>query len=440
MEKIQMSNGSNRLTADDRVLRTMEGQALEKTLKRHSRNKQLFILLAFFALSLNLRAPITSLPPIIQDLTAIFHISGGFAGFLTSIPVLCFGLLTPLIGFLMKNIRLETTIFLTLAGIALGTFVRSAGGINAIVAGTAIIGVALTAGNIAGLLVIGREFPHRINAMTGLYVFGMSWGAMGTMALTAPLSLAIGWRPALALPALLALVAIALWLAVGFHEYKENRILMQLQNHPEEPAATSSQTEAATASSASSVMKLPLVWVLSAAFAAHTFLFYGITAWLPVYLTQSIQMSDATAGVAASLFQFMGLLGCFGLPLLAGTQRFSTRILFLIVTLSWAATAVGLWTAPRLWGVWVAFGGIGGGGGFTVIFSMIMRYAKDLNENRSISTVVQTMGYIIAAISPFAIGHLHDASGNWQGSMALLSGAALLMILCGLIAPKYAKQ
>ncbi len=51
----------------------------------------LLLFLAFFALSLNLRAPITSLPPVIAELQEALQINAGTAGLLTSIPVLCFG-------------------------------------------------------------------------------------------------------------------------------------------------------------------------------------------------------------------------------------------------------------------------------------------------------------------------------------------------------------
>ncbi len=405
--------------------------------ERRARATTIIMVLAFFALALNMRASLTSLPPIIQDIKELFQISGGFAGFLTSIPVLCFGLLTPLIGCLIKNIRLETTVFLTLFGIALGSIVRSAGGLNAAVAGTLIIGIALTAGNVASLMVIGREFPKNINAMTGLYVSGMSWGSMATMGLTAPLSHAVGWRLALASPALLAVAAIILWVVALICKKKLSPVAPQPQGKDPSSAASAKAPAICRASDRpASVLRSPLVWILSVAFAAHTFLFYGLTAWMTVYLEQSLNMSDATAGLAASLFQILGLLGCFGIPLLAGTQRFNNRGLFMIVTFSWAATILGFWLAPDLWFLWDIFGGIGSGGGFTVIFSMIMHAAKNLDENRAMSTVVQSAGYVIASIAPFAIGHLHELAANWQGSMALLTGAAVLMTISGLVATR----
>ena len=404
------------------------------TPEHRDRFRRLFMILAFFALSVNMRAAITSLPPIIEELRALFDISGGFAGFLTSIPVLCFGLLTPLVGLLMKRIRLESSVFITLAGLVLGSAMRSAGGIELVVAGTAVIGISLTVGNIAALLVIGREFPRHISAMTGLYVCGMSCGSMGTMALTAPLSHLLGWRPALAFPAVLALIGVGLWLAAVALDRRD--ALLSKAGGEEigrDAPARETRPEAQTAAPAS-VLRQPLVWLLSASFAAHTFLFYGLTAWLPVYLEQSLGMTDARAGVVASLFQLLGLLGSFGLPLLAKTQRFADRGLFLVVTLAWFLTAAGFWLAPAWWAAWVVCGGVSSGGGFTVIFSMIMHHAKDLNENRSMSTVVQTAGYIVAAASPLAVGHMHEASGNWRGGMLLLVAASVIMILCGLAA------
>ncbi len=290
--------------------------------------------------------------------------------------------------------------------------------------------IALTAGNIAGLLVIGREFPKNINAMTGLYVSGMSCGSMLTMALTAPLSHNVGWRMALSMPALLAVGAIFLFAATfSYGQHTKNKTTAA---HPLKKAAGPVADQAASVSG--SVFRRPLVWLLSAAFAAHTFLFYGLTAWMTVYLIHSLKITVSSAGVIASIFQILGLLGCFGIPLLARMHRFNNRGLFLVVTLSWLATVVGFWVAPSLWILWIIFGGIGSGGGFTVIFSIIMHVAKDLDENRAMSTVVQSTGYIVASIAPFAIGHLHEVAGNWQGSMELLTGASVVMAVCGLAA------
>lgn len=391
-------------------------------------NRRFLLFLAFFALSLNMRAPITSLPPVIHEIRDAFGISNAVAGLLTSIPVLCFGILTPFVGAAMKKFKLETSVFATLAGVLLGSMIRSAGGLSSAVAGTAVIGLALTAGNIATLMVIGRDFPRQASVMTGVLVCGMSVGSMGTMALTAPASHALGWRMGLALPVVPALAALVLWgiLHLGrpapcprTGEGDRSR------NHP----GGLDQADPNPA-----VYRMPMVWLLAAAFAAHTFMFYGLTAWLPAYLIQSAGMTPSEAGMAASLFQILGLLGCFGIPLMATRGEVSTRVQFLTVSLSWIITTAGYLLAPGLWAVWSIFGGIASGGGFTVIFSLIMGYAKSLDQNRRISSLVQTAGYFVASLSPFVIGAIRETAHSWGPGMGLLTAAGVLMALCGLAA------
>nr|WP_319490299.1 hypothetical protein [uncultured Desulfobacter sp.] len=153
---------------------------------------------------------------------------------------------------------------------------------------------------------------------------------------------------------------------------------------------------------------------------------------LPAYLIQTEGMNAQTAGAAASLFQILGLLGCFGLPITASSRRFSSRFMVLVVTISWIITAVGYWFAPSQWVIWTIFGGIGSGGGFTVIFSLVMNYARDMDENRSMSTMVQSVGYMVASASPFVIGHVHELTGQWGICMAILSAAGIIMTLCGI--------
>jgi CP family cyanate transporter-like MFS transporter len=381
------------------------------------------LFLAFFALSLNMRAALTSLPPIINEIRQVFDVSAGLAGALTSIPVFCFGFLSPVAGVLIKRLGVDPSVFVTLAGIAAGCFIRSAGGIWAAFAGTVVIGMALTIGNIAGLMVIQRDFSKHAGTMTGIYVSGMSIGSMSTTALTAPIAHASGWRTALMLPAFFALAAILCWVA----KICLDKTLNQARDHQKRD-----KIDMCKGHDTSFILKQPVAWLLAIAFAAHTFLFYGLTAWLPAYLIQSEGMNAQAAGAAASLFQILGLLGCFGLPVMASTRRFSNRLMVLVVTISWILTAAGYWFAPSQWIIWTIFGGIGSGGGFTVIFSLVMHYARDMDENRSMSTMVQSVGYMVASASPFVIGYVHELTGQWGICMAILSAAGIVMTLCGI--------
>jgi len=415
--------------------------SLNSQLRRYERLKRTFLFLAFMALSLNLRAPITSLPPLIKELQDTLGMDSGMAGFLTSIPVLCFGFLAPLLGWLMKRMSLEASVFIYLAGIILGCLVRSIGDIYAALGGTIIIGTSLTIGNVAGLMVLSRDFKAHASVMTGVYVSGMSIGATLTTAATAPLAQQVGWQISLAaIPCGFAAGAIVLWGVVRFLQARETQIISELDTASDSARpATAPKVELAELPKRS-VIKEPIVWLLSIAFAAHTFLFFGLMAWLPSYLQETIQLSVARAGVAASLFQILGLVGCLGIPALSATRRFSHMTLFLVVTVSWFTAVMGFMIWPRWWLVWTVFGGIGSGGGFTVVFGQVMRCAKTLDENRIYSTVVQSAGYVVASISPFVIGRIYHETGMWNSSFMMLVSAALVMTVAGIFASRRSRQ
>jgi len=387
------------------------------------------VLLAFLVLALNLRSPLTAISPVIGELRGDLGIGSAMASLLTSIPVLCFGLLTPLASLFIAWTSIETSIFVTLGGIALGTVIRSTGGLAGALAGTTLIGAAMTIGNIVSLMVIARDFPRRAHAVTGLYTSALNIGTMLTSALTAPLAVLFGWRIALVLWVVLAILAGALWfLAI----LRRGRWSAQRPDAGElsPPACPSAASQPPTP--AGPPWRRPIAWLLVVAFAAHVFIYYGLTAWLPTYLMQTEGMAATTAGFAASTFQILSLLGSFGVPLLAATRRISAATLLIGIALIWFATPIGFLLAPNQWFLWSLLGGIASGGGFTVIFMLVMDHAGTLTDNRRISSLVQGMGYALASGGPFVVGALHQASEGWTTGFLLLSGVAVLMVATGL--------
>lgn len=381
-------------------------------------------LLAFVVLALNLRGPITSLPPVINDIRSDLGIGPAMAGLLTTIPVLCFGVLTPVASLFIARVSVDRAVFATLGGLILGMIIRSSGGLTAVLAGTVVIGGALTIGNIVSLMVIARDFPRRLHAVTGLYAAGLNAGSMLSSGLTAPLAVLLGWRGAIGAWAALALLAMALW-----------GVAMRLRGGAFEARSGAARSGAVAALLATPmallpVWRRPLVWLLVLAFTAHLFIYYGLTAWLPAFLIQADGMAATKAGFVASVFQLLALLGAFGVPLLA--SRVSGAALLVGIALAWLVTCVGFLTMPGQWLLWSITGGIATGGGFTTVFTLAMGYAHDLNDNRRISSVVQGLGYGIASVGPLLIGALRQAQGDWRPSFILLASSAALIALAGI--------
>lgn len=379
--------------------------------------RRLLLFFAFFAFAFNLRGPLTAISPVIDPLRADLGIDAATAGTLTSLPILCFSLATPFAAWVLARVGIERGVLISLCGMAAGMVLRALDGFGMALAGTVAIGVAITIGNIVALMIIMRDYFDHRRAMTAVDVFAMNLGGMICAAFTAPIALGEGWRFAIAVWALPALAAAALWLPLLRRPAEPPAAAMPDRPAPERP-----------------VWRRALPWLIGVAFGAHTCIFYGFTAWLPRYLGDAAGMSVTEAGYAASLFQILGLAGSFGAPLLMSARGVSRFVPLLSVSAAWLIMPFGLLLAPEAWLLWLLIGGYASGGGFAVIFTLIMERARGLDDNRSITAFVQGVGYLIAAASPTAIGYALQATGNWTPGFLMLAALALVNAGCGVAA------
>ena len=102
----------------------------------------------------------------------------------------------------------------------------------------------------------------------------------------------------------------------------------------------------------------------------------------------------------------------------------------------WAALPLGLLAAPDLWALWSALGGAGQGGGFVAVFTVVVLRANSLRENRQLSAIVQTGGYVVASVGPIVIGALHDATGSWTPPLLTATGSLLVLTVLGALASR----
>lgn len=382
-------------------------------------NKALLVLFALVFLGMNLRSPLTAVPPILQSIRNDLTLNATLSGLLTSIPVLCFGVITPLVSLLIGRIGINKSMWFTLVGTAISILFRPYSGMLGMMVGTFILGAVLAAGNIVSLMIIARDFRQRMSMVTGIYTSSLNIGTMLTSSLTAPIALFTGWRFALASWAWLPIFALILWL------YSQ-RISVSATNISPEYNPLPLQS-----SHLVSGIKKIVIAALIMGFTAHLFIYYGITAWLPSYLITTGGIHAATAGGIASIFQGMALLGAFGVPVL--NRYIKSGYLMVAMGVSWGASILFMSFFPHLWPVWCFIGGIAQGGGFVVIFTLIMQLSPDLDDNRRISTMVQGIGYTLASLGPIVVGQLHEIRGQWCHSWECLTGVSLIMILSGVV-------
>lgn len=374
-----------------------------------------FLLTALLAVALNLRAPITSLPPVVDDVAQALGLTPAGVGLLTSVPVLCFALFTPASSWLVARTGPERAVLVALIGVLVGTLVRSAGSVPAALVGTTVLGIGITIGNVAVPVVIARDFRRRAAAVTGAYTATMNLGSTLTTTLTVPLALAFGWQWALAGWAVLAVVALAVWAPAG----------RELAAHSGEGLRRELPREAALdPGQRRRIRRLTLT--LCAAFGGQASGYYAMTAWLPTILQDRLGLDAAQAGGAAAPFQLCAVAGSFLVPL-ALSRGVGFRAVSVLLAVMWLSLPVGMLVAPGAWAWWVCLAGAAQGGNFTAIFTLIAQRSPDVASARRTSAVVQTAGYACAAVAPTLLGAVHDSTQGWTAPLFVVIGLLLVM-------------
>ena len=81
------------------------------------------------------------------------------------------------------------------------------------------------------------------------------------------------------------------------------------------------------------------------------------------------------------------------------------------------------------------------GAGSTTTFVLAMTLfglkTKSAADTRNLSGMVQSIGYLIAALGPVIIGNLNAQTHNWFASVAVILVAAFLFTLFGMLAERH---
>ena len=388
---------------------------------------------AFVLFSMTLRAPVTVIPPLLRRIGADLSLSEVAMGALTSVPVLCFGVLTPVASVWLRRCGINTGGVWALALIAGGAVVRSAGSTSAAFVGTGLIGAGITIGNLVAPMVIGRDFLRRSALMTGLYSAFVNLAVTASTALAVPLAQGVGWRGAAALWGILpAAVAGLAWVWVFPPGQRAVRASILLRGGADPDRARSASVPTTGAPPvARPVLRRPAVWLMAAAFCCHTFAYYAITAWLPSALADLASMDEGGAGATASVFHLTGIVGPLLVPLMFGALRWGPARVLGVISAAWLVLPLGLVVAPTWWLAWCVIGGFAQGAFFTALFTLVIQRAASVDENRQMTALIQTLGYAVAATGAVVVGWLHGLTGGWVAPFSLLSGVLVLMGVCG---------
>ncbi|MEU6841963.1 MFS transporter [Streptomyces sp. NPDC046716] len=365
-------------------------------------------------IAMNLRPGVVSVSPELDAIRDSTGLSGSMAGLLTTLPILCFGILAPFAAKLSRRIGMTRALGAMMMLLTAGIALRLAPGLPALFAGTALIGAAISLSNVLVPSIIKRHFHRHTGLMMGLYSVALFCGAALAAGVTVPLgdALGLGWRGAIGVWAVLSALALLLWVP-------------QLRR-PDVPPAT--PTTASTARTP--LRRSPLAWQVTLAMGLQSLQYYACAAWIPAMLT-SEGMSSTEAGWMLSLMSLVGIAGSLVFTALVGRLR--NQVPFSVVgTLLFLGSLIGLIVAP-VGGAyaWMLMQGFGSGLLISTALAVIVLRSPDAARAAEMSGMAQGVGYLLAAAGPFLLGALHDATGGWTVPLTLLAVLCVPMGIAG---------
>lgn len=391
---------------------------------------------ALLALAALVRAPIVVVPPLLPEFQQSFGLSTVELALLTSIPVLCFGILTPVVSQLIHFIGINHAVLYGLIGVITGSLWRISDSLLGLYGGTVLIGLGLTIGNLAVPMLIGREHRHRSALMTGTCTAVTNVGVTLATAAAVPLALYIGWQRSSAMwGAALGGTALLIWLLVYPPGIRGPRPSLHRRAGGSDLVQTVRQGRAELRST----LRPPLrrwrvAWLLAGAFAGHTLSYYAVTSWLPLALSELRDMDLAQAGVAAAVFQASGIIGPFIVPWLVSSRRWPVLRCAIAISVCWALLPLSMIVAPTAWLPLSVVSGAAQGAFFTLLFMLVVSRTRSVDENRRLAAMIQTTGYSVAAAGPVAMGWVHDVLTHWGAAFGVVLVAVMAMATCLIMA------
>ncbi|HZW45737.1 MAG TPA: MFS transporter [Dermatophilaceae bacterium] len=361
--------------------------------------------LALVAVSANLRVAIASVPPLTKVIAADLDLSHAWIGAVTTLPVLCMGLMAPAARRMGERLGAAVSVQIAMIAVFAGVLLRWWGDqVWALFAGTFVAGFGIAvAGALLPHLVKSVFPPERTGTITGLYMFAMMGGAAVSSAVSAPLAARFGsWQGSLASWCIPAAVGALAWAPVA----------LRLSRHrAANPVAATSH---------GLPWGHPTAWLIATYLTIQSWQFYSSLAWIaPTYVARG--WDGSTAGYLLSAFVgaqlISGLLG----PVLTDKVR-DHRVLLMPAAGLGLVGMVALLVAPDAgaW-VWVCVLGLGQGAAFSIGLVLLVDYAKTPAGSGRLTAMAFFVSYTIASFGPTVTGALRDLTGDFHVIWLLMS-------------------
>ncbi|APC49174.1 transporter [Virgibacillus halodenitrificans] len=392
---------------------------LHQNTKQYDKTYRVLLFIGIIVVAFNLRPAITSIGPLIGIIRDDVGLSNWSVGLLTSLPLIAFAIMSPIVPRLANRYTNERIMMVGLILLAIGISARSISLISLLFAGTLFVGLGIAICNVLLPGVIKDKFPARVALMTSLYSTAMGIFAAAASGLSIPIAtgMGLGWKLALLIWSLPAITGIFIWVYLNKNNNKEQTEEINYINPSE-----------------NRMWKSPLAWHVAAFMGLQSFLFYVTISWLPEIL-HDYGMDIAHAGWMLSMMQFIGLPASFFVPVIAGKFKSQRPIVIVMASCSVIGySGLLLGNSYVMLVISTVIIGIALSGTFALALAFLGMRAKNAKQAAELSGMAQALGYVLAAAGPIFIGYLYDLTHLWAIPLITLIIIALMVMAFGLSA------
>ena len=376
------------------------------------RRSVLLVLAGILLLSLNLRPAAVSVGPVLGELRDALGMGAVSAGLLTSLPVLAFAVFGALAPAAARRLGPHRVTLLSLLGVVVGLGGRALVDQEAAFLTLSLVAVAgMAMANVLMPSLVRLHFPDRIGLVTALYTSFLSVGLTAAFLLTVPVADAFGgWRYGLGIWALLAVLSALPWFGLVAHDERLDT--------PERDV------------SFGDVAHTRLGWARAACFGLQSMQAYAVFGWFATL------WRDAGFG-AATASALVGVVAGVSIPLsLWAPQAIARpgdrRGVLVLVMACYPVAYVGLIIAPhRLALLWALVLGAALAT-FPIVLTLIGLRTRSAGATAALSGFTQSAGYLMAAVGPFGVGVLREATGGWTVPLVVLTALGIPLFLLGM--------
>ena len=361
------------------------------------------VFVALLMTILVMRGPITCVGAVADEIIYVLDISYPAYGFLSALPIACFGLFCAAAPAVSQRYGLVATLLMSLGLVFVGAAARLIPFYSTMLLSTGLIGVGIAVLNVLMPVLLRDYFPKNIPLVMGVFTgfigFSGSIGAYFSVPLLNSFHSLIG---PLGLWVVMGGLALLCWLGVP----KRKKI-----------SISGGVFEWA-------LLKKPLTWAVIFVMGMQSLTIYTTVAWLPTILN-TLGFEPSTAGLGSAVFLLVSAPASILTAAFIKLVR-SERAAALIMTASFA-TGIVLWlSGGALSFVGCVLAGIPQGITFSMAMILMAQKTNNLSELLVISSLAQGIGYVLAGLGPFICGLLYQGDGQWWSVVFFMLGAVAL--------------